>query len=55
MAEFMAEIYARKIKSGEITKRQAIELYRNRFQVGFMESLEAMNIAIGNLNAGENV
>lgn len=53
MPQFMAEIYARKIKSGEITKREAIQLYRSRFQVSFMESLEAMNIAIGELNGGK--
>lgn len=52
MAEFMAEIYAQKIKSGEITKSQAIKLFRQRFDAGLMEALEAINIAIGDINSG---
>jgi hypothetical protein len=56
VAEFMAEIYAQKIKSGEITreitKSQAIKLFRQRFDAGLMEALEAINIAIGDINSG---
>ena len=52
--EELALCYARKIKAGEVDKREAVYMSMMQFSWDFFRTLEAINIAIGNLNAGEN-
>ncbi len=49
-AQQLAALYAVQIKDGELTRSDAIMFYRNRHQIGYIEALEAVDTAIGNLN-----
>jgi len=49
-AQEIAFLYAQKIKAGEMKKTEAIMYYRNRHNSSYIEALEAIEIAIGDLN-----
>jgi hypothetical protein len=49
-AEKIAALYAKRIKDGDMTKIEAISYYRNRHNTSYITALEAINIAIGELN-----
>lgn len=46
----IAALYALRIKNGEMTKIEAVMYYRNRHACTYIEALEAINFAIGDLN-----
>lgn len=46
----LARLYAQQIKAGELTRTNAIMYWRNRHNSSYIEAMEAIDFAIGDLN-----
>ena len=46
----LANLYAHQIKSGELTRTNAIMYIRNRHSLDYISALEAIDFAIGEVN-----